>query len=82
MNILTVEHLSVKYATAHSTITSVDDVSFEIKSGETLGLAGESAPGSQRLQKPSCASYRLRASLLVVRLTYVATIFSVCRPND
>ena len=51
MNILTVEHLSVKYATAHSTITSVDDVSFEIKSGETLGLAGESGSGKSTVAK-------------------------------
>jgi ABC-type dipeptide/oligopeptide/nickel transport system ATPase component len=43
--LLDVEHLTVVFAGSRSRVTAVDDVSFHVGSGETLGLVGESGSG-------------------------------------
>ena len=43
--ILRVEHLEVRFPTAGGTVHAVSDVSFDVLSGETLGLVGESGCG-------------------------------------
>jgi ABC-type dipeptide/oligopeptide/nickel transport system ATPase component len=43
--LLEVEHLSVVFDTAAGPVVAVDDVSFSIAPGETLGLVGESGSG-------------------------------------
>lgn len=58
--LLNVENLKVEYITGDSTtVTAVDNVSFSIKAGQSLGLAGESGCGKStiayslmRLHKP------------------------------
>ncbi len=58
--LLKVENLKVEYVTGNATtVTAVDNVSFEIKEGQSLGLAGESGCGKStiayslmRLHKP------------------------------
>ncbi|MBP2099367.1 ABC transporter ATP-binding protein [Enterococcus rivorum] len=43
--LLSVEHLSVEFISDKKKLRSVDDVSFSIKRGETLGIVGESGSG-------------------------------------
>ena len=43
--VLDVQHLTVVFEGARSTVTAVDAVSFQIAPGETLGLVGESGSG-------------------------------------
>jgi peptide/nickel transport system ATP-binding protein/peptide/nickel transport system permease protein len=43
--LVSVEHLSIAFATEAGKVRVVEDVSFEIRSGETLGLVGETGCG-------------------------------------
>lgn len=43
--LLSVEHLAVEFINDKKKLRSVDDVSFSIKKGETLGIVGESGSG-------------------------------------
>src|SRR5690625_2924309 len=44
-HVLSVENLSVEFATANGNIRPVRDVSFDLSPGETLGIVGESGSG-------------------------------------
>jgi len=47
--LLEIDSLTVDYRTSRGTIHAVEDVSFSLKKGETLGLAGESGSGKSTL---------------------------------
>lgn len=47
--LLEVKHLSVDYEAGSGTVHAVDDVSFTLRRGEILGLAGESGSGKSTL---------------------------------
>jgi oligopeptide/dipeptide ABC transporter ATP-binding protein len=48
---LQVEHLRVQYRVANGYLTAVDDVSFEVRPGQTIGLVGESGCGKSTAGK-------------------------------
>ncbi len=47
--LLEVEHLKVEFPTRRGTLVAVDDVSFQIDVGETLGVVGESGAGKSMI---------------------------------
>ena len=49
--ILSVRNLVVKYITRDETVEAVNDVSFDVNYGETLGLVGETGAGKTTIAK-------------------------------
>src|ERR1051326_5534243 len=47
--VLDVKHVSVDYASASGAVHAVDDVSFTLRRGQIMGLAGESGSGKSTL---------------------------------
>lgn len=43
--VLSVKNLTVQFSTRRGTLTAIDDVSFDIRAGEVLGVVGESGAG-------------------------------------
>ena len=69
MSLLNVNNLTLQFDTDEGRITAVDDVSFELNSGEVLGLVGESGSGKSVTAKalmklnPDNAVYNEQSSI-------------------
>ena len=44
-NILEVQDLEIRYVTDEETVRAVNDISFSLKEGESIGLVGETGAG-------------------------------------
>ena len=49
MTFLQVEHLITRYQTSRGLVHALDDVSFSLEKGDSIGIAGESACGKSTL---------------------------------
>jgi peptide/nickel transport system ATP-binding protein len=72
--LLEVRNVSCAYGTGANAVLAVDDVSLELRSGETLGIVGESGSGKSTLlraiiglHRPSAGAVLLRGAVLTPR---------------
>ena len=56
---LRVENLRVEYVSGGKTVHAVNDVSFDLERGKTLGLVGETGAGKTTIAKTTCGSCRM-----------------------
>ena len=83
MSLLTVENLTLQFRTDEGLITAVESVSFEINSGEVLGLVGESGSGKSVTAKslmqlnPSNAVYSPESSIQLELENEVVDVLSL-----
>jgi len=72
--ILDVRHLHTEYKTRQGVVTAVDDVSFQIRPGETLGLVGESGCGKSTLSKTIIGLIRSRSGEILLNGSDIAQL--------
>ena len=88
MTLLTVENLDLKFDTDEGRITAVDNVSFELDSGEVLGLVGESGSGKSVTAKslmqlnPSNAVYGPESEIHLDLQNNVVDVLSLKSSRD
>jgi len=72
--ILEVRHLRTEYKTRQGLVTAVNDVSFKIQPGETLGLVGESGCGKSTLSKTILGLIRASSGEILLNGTDIAPL--------
>lgn len=88
MRILSVQNLDVLFNTDDGIITAVENVSFEIKEGEVLGLVGESGSGKSVTAKslmqlnPSNTIYGQKSSILLKNGAEELDVLSIKSSKD
>lgn len=89
MTLLNVDNMTIQFKTDEGLITAVDDVSFEVNSGEVLGLVGESGSGKtvtaksiMRLNPPRATVYSPESSLVLSLDSGDLDVLSLKRERD
>ncbi len=88
MNILSVQNLDVLFNTDDGIITAVEDVSFDMKEGEVLGLVGESGSGKSVTAKslmqlnPANTIYGERSNILLKNGDRELNVLSLKKARD
>ncbi len=63
------KHFGVKAGSGQALLRAVDDVSFDIRKGETFGLVGESGSGKSTVARLMLRAYALTAGRVLFRLS-------------
>ena len=58
--LLEVKHLKTQFRTKRGTVTAVDDVSFSVNQGDTLGIVGSPAAARASPPCPSCSCFPMQ----------------------
>ena len=76
--LLSVEHLTTVFDLTSGSAPAVDDVSFEIRNGETLGLVGESGSGKSVTALSILRLVEPPGRIAAGAIRFNGTIFSTC----
>ena len=88
MTLLSVENLTLRFATDEGLVTAVDDVSFTLEPGEVMGLVGESGSGKSVTAKslmqlnPRNAAYDPASRILLDLPEGRVDVLSLRTPRD
>ncbi|WP_455370083.1 ATP-binding cassette domain-containing protein, partial [[Eubacterium] cellulosolvens] len=69
-SLLKIDSLSISYATQRGSINAVDRVTFDVKSGEAFGLAGESGSGKSTIAQSILKLLPTNAQVLNGRILF------------
>ena len=82
MPLLTVDNLSIAYRTRRGRLTAVDQVSFSLEKGQTLGLVGESGSGKSTVGTAIMGMLPDNATILNGRIEFTGVNLLSAKPEE